>query len=40
MNLAILERRQNRTNLTGEVANWKAILNTLAVTYGDRPGIN
>jgi transposase-like protein len=40
MYLAILERRANRANPTGEIAGWKAILNTLAMTYGDRLGIN
>jgi len=40
MYLAILERRQNRANPTGEISGWKAILNTLAMTYGDRLGIN
>jgi putative transposase len=40
MYLAIQERRQNRANPTGEIAGWKAILNTLAMTYGDRLGIN
>jgi putative transposase len=38
--LAALERRQNRANPTGEIAGWKAILNTLAMTYGDRLGLN
>ena len=38
--LAVLERRHNRTNPTGEIAGWKAILNTLATTYGDRLGLN
>ncbi len=40
MYLAILERRHNRANPTGEIAGWKAILNTLAMTYGDRLGLN
>jgi hypothetical protein len=26
------ERRHNRANPTGEIAGWKAILNTLAMT--------
>jgi hypothetical protein len=38
--LAVLERRHNRANPIGEVHGWKAILNTLAMTYGDRLGIN
>lgn len=38
--LAVLERRFNRQNPTGEIAGWKAILNTLAMTYGDRLGLN
>jgi hypothetical protein len=38
--LAVLERRHNRPNPTGEVHGWKAILNTLALTYGDRLGLN
>lgn len=38
--LTVLERRPNRTNPTGQVAGWKAILNTLSMTYGDRLGIN
>lgn len=38
--LTVLERRPNRTNPTGQIAGWKAILNTLSITYGDRLGIN
>jgi putative transposase len=38
--LAVIERRHNRTNPTGEIFGWKAILNTLAMTYGDRLGLN
>ena len=38
--LAVLERRHNRQNPTGEVHGWKDILNTLALTYGDRLGLN
>jgi putative transposase len=38
--LAVIERRFNRQNPTGEIAGWKAILNTLALTYGDRLGLN
>lgn len=38
--LAVIERRHNRANPTGEIAGWKAILNTLAMTYGDRLGLN
>jgi hypothetical protein len=40
MYLAIIERRHNRANPTGEINGWKAILNTLAMTYGDRLGLN
>lgn len=38
--LAVIERRHNRANPTGEIHGWKAILNTLAITYGDRLGLN
>ncbi len=38
--LAVIERRHNRPNPTGAIAGWKAILNTLAMTYGDRLGLN
>lgn len=38
--LTVRERRPNRTNPTGRVSGWKAILNTLAITYGDRLNIN
>ena len=38
--LTVLERRPNRANPTGQIAGWKAILNTLSMTYGDRLGIN
>jgi putative transposase len=34
------ERRQNRADPTGEIAGWQAILNNLAMTYGDRLGLN
>ena len=34
--LTVRERRHNRTNPTGRINGWKAILNTLAITYGDR----
>jgi putative transposase len=34
--LTVRERRPNRANPTGRVPGWKAILNTLAITYGDR----
>jgi putative transposase len=34
--LTVRERRPNRTNPTGRINGWKAILNTLAITYGDR----
>ena len=38
--LAVLERRHNRQNPTGEIAGWKAIPNTLAMTYGNRLRLN
>ena len=38
--LTVRERRHNRANPTGQVNGWKAILNTLSMTYGDRLGIN
>lgn len=38
--LTIQERRPNRTNPTGRVNGWKQILNTLAITYGDRVPTN
>lgn len=34
--LTIRERRPNRANPTGRINGWKAILNTLAITYPDR----
>jgi transposase-like protein len=34
--LTVRERRPNRSNLTGRINGWKSILNTLAITYGDR----
>jgi transposase-like protein len=38
--LTVKERRPNRANPTGQINGWKSILNTLAMTYGDRLGIN
>ena len=38
--LTVLERRPNRKNPTGVISGWKSILNTLAITYGDRLNIN
>jgi transposase-like protein len=38
--LTIMERRPNRPNANGQVHGWKGILNTLALTYGDRLGIS
>jgi transposase-like protein len=38
--LTVRERRANRTNPTGKINGWKAILNTLAITYGDRLNIH
>jgi transposase-like protein len=34
--LTVRERRLNRSNPTGRIPGWKAILNTLVMTYGDR----
>lgn len=38
--LATRQREHNRQNPTGETAGWKSILNVLAMTYGDRLGLN
>jgi putative transposase len=38
--LTVRERRPNRSNPTGQINGWKSILNTLAMTYGDRLGLN
>jgi transposase-like protein len=38
--LAVKERRPNRANPNGQINGWKSILNVLAMTYGDRLGIN
>jgi len=38
--LTVRERRPNRSNPTGRIPGWKNILNTLAITYGDRLNIN
>jgi hypothetical protein len=38
--LTVRERRPNRSNPTGRINAWKSILNTLAITYGDRLHIN
>lgn len=38
--LAIRKREPNRPNPTGRIHGWKAILNVLALTYGDRLGLN
>ena len=38
--LAVRERKVNRPNPTGTVHGWQAILNVLALTYGDRLGLN
>jgi hypothetical protein len=38
--LTVLEKGPNRTNPTGQINGWKAILNTLAITYGDRLNLN
>jgi putative transposase len=38
--LTVRERRPNRANPTGKINGWKSILNTLAMTYGERLTIN
>ncbi|GAA5037612.1 IS256 family transposase [Microbacterium fluvii] len=38
--LVAKQRQHNRQNPTGETAGWKGILNVLAMTYGDRLGLN
>jgi len=38
--LTVRERRPNRSNPTGRITAWKSILNTLAITYGERLNIN
>lgn len=38
--LAVRERQVNRPNPTGRVHGWQAILNVLALTHGDRLGLN
>ena len=38
--LAAMERQHNRPNPTGQISGWKSILNTLAMTYGERLEIN
>ena len=38
--LTVRERRPYRTNPTGRINGWKSVLNTLAITYGDRLNIN
>ncbi|GAB3622379.1 hypothetical protein GCM10027418_04610 [Mariniluteicoccus endophyticus] len=37
---AIRHKEPNRPNPTGQIAGWKNILNVLALTYGDRLGLN
>lgn len=37
--LVARQRKFNRTNPTGETGGWKAILNVLAMTYGERLGV-
>ena len=34
--LVATERRQNRSNPTGQINGWKTILNALTIHYGDR----
>lgn len=36
----VSEPRTVQSNPTGETAGWKGILNVLAMTYGDRLGLN
>jgi putative transposase len=38
--LTVRERGPNRSNPTGRINAWKSILNTLAITYGDRLNLN
>jgi putative transposase len=38
--LTVRERRPNRSNPTGRINGWKSILNTLAITYGERLNLN
>jgi len=38
--LTVKERRPNRFNPTGRINGWKAILNTLEMTYPNRLNIN
>jgi hypothetical protein len=38
--LTVRERRPSRSKPTGTIPAWKSILNTLAITYGDRLNIN
>jgi putative transposase len=38
--LTVRERRPNRSNPTGRINGWKSILNTLAITHGDRLDLN
>ena len=38
--LTVRETRPNRSTQTGTIDGWKNILNTLAITYGDRLNIN
>jgi putative transposase len=34
--LIAIHRKKNRENMTGRIAGWKQILNTLTIHYGDR----
>ena len=38
--LTVRDGRPNRSNPTGRINGWKSILNTLAITYGDRLELN
>jgi len=34
--LVATKKQINRENMTGKIAGWKSILNTLSIHYGDR----
>ncbi len=36
LHLVSIERSKNRSNPTGRINSWKAILNTLTIHYNDR----
>lgn len=37
---ACMDRQTDRPNPTGQINGWKSILNTLAMTYGERLEVN